>query len=129
MTLKAGQDVGCGDKDPSPNPPSPFAGLSIGRIVHVCLLLPTANWPLVERPAIVTEVKCHERGIIAAHIFMSPEDPPGELILHREGNTTTARTFGDGGDGRPVGSELHYLDHPRQPHEPWTWHWPEGSRR
>lgn len=114
MTLTAGNDVGCEPKDPKAKIPEPFWGLTIGRIVHVCLILPTAEQPLVERPAIITTVKCFERGIISAHIFMSPLDPPGEIIVHQGGQ-----------EGIPLGAELHYFDHPKQPHQAWTWHWPE----
>jgi hypothetical protein len=130
--MKAGQDIGCGDDNTNtkePSAPNPFAGLTIGRIVHVCLRLPLSTQPLVERPAIITEVKCYSRGIIAAHVFMSPEDPPGEIILHYTHTEDKIDRYEPRqvGPGRPLGAELHYHDHPRQPHEPWTWHWPERA--
>ncbi len=89
-----------------------FAGLTIGRIVHVWVRLPIAMQPRVERPAIITEVKCAERGIISAHVFMSPEDSTGEIFVHEAGQK-----------GRTLGAELKHCN--RDSKADWTWHWPE----
>ncbi|MBT8428294.1 MAG: hypothetical protein KJN79_00130 [Gammaproteobacteria bacterium] len=109
--LKAGSDPK-GAVVPEPGY-SAFRGLGVGRIVHVCLRLPVAGQPVVERPAIVTSVLCKERGIISAHIFKVPDDPPGETIVYH----------GDRA-GEPLGAKIPYQD-PGEAYEPWTWHWPE----
>jgi hypothetical protein len=113
MVMKAGQDVGCEPEKPESKIPKPFRGLGPGRIVHVWVRLSVAEQPRVVRPAIVTEVLCHERGIVAAHVVKSPTDPPGEIIVH-----------GPVGP-RPLGAELHHADRDRL--EDWTWHWPERA--
>jgi hypothetical protein len=157
MTLKAGSSVAQG-AEPSSRGPNPFHGLTIGRIIHVCLRLPTpvpaSEWrtvmegppctchssfafideeaggqeclihgpqkPLVERPAIVTEVLDHDQGIISARVFMSPADPPGEILI-TEMEGTAIETV------QPLGAHLTYFDHPQQPKKPLTWHWPERA--
>lgn len=91
----------------------PFAGLAVGRIVHVCFKLPVGNCPVVERPAIVTEVKDKEQGVISAQVFKSPDDPPGEVFVTQPGRIA-----------RPLGTEINYSPH-REYLRPWTWHWPE----
>lgn len=108
--LKAGSDVGVRAQEPKI--PEAFKGLTIGRIVHVWIRLPVPEQPLVERPAIVTTVRCHERGIISAHVFMSPEDGLGEIVVHETGQ-----------EGRPLGADLKYKT--RDDKIDWTWHWPE----
>lgn len=93
---------------------NPFSGLCIGRIVHVCYRTCGGDGAVVERPAIVTEVKDKDRGIISACVFKSPDDPPGEVF----------KVESSGRMARPLGSEIRYCP-PKTPHRPWTWHWPE----
>ena len=89
--------------------PNPFEGLVPGRIVHVCVQLP-GNGGVVIRPAIVTSVIAQSQGIISAHVFKDPEDPPGEVVTVEPGRIA-----------RPMGSHLRYGT--KKPPHPWTWRW------
>jgi hypothetical protein len=113
--LKAGNEPKWKGAGNMTDKPDEFPGLTIGRIVHVWIQLPVAELPIVERPAIVTEVLDKERGIIAAHVFKSPKDPPGEIMVQ----------LGDNELEHPLGAELrHAVRHVQLVA---TWHWPERA--
>lgn len=88
----------------------PFSTLTMGRIVHVAIRLPGHD-AITIRPAIVTRVIRQDQGLISAHVFKDPEDPPGEVISSDPGRMA-----------RCMGAELRYST--KVPPVPWTWQWP-----
>lgn len=118
MALRAGNTPPAGrdttTQNPSPEAPSPFLGLTIGRIVHVIVPLPPDE-RIVERPAIVTDVHDRKSGLISAQVFFSPEDGVDSLVLHEHDL-----------EPRPLGARIRFDDHPRR-NTPATWHWPERA--